>query len=401
MTNPTTVSAMTPGGMGAMAVVRLAGDGAVAALGSMFASHSGVAPESIEPDRLTYGRFVDRSDEKDPANGETLDDGIVVVRPDARGGHSVDMTVHGSPRVVERLCLLAKRAGAVLDPHPSEVRSTWTTIDAEVASALARAKTRRAVRFIARQRTTLPAELERIATAYERSADEGRTQLARLIERSRRAQTLIDEAQVVFTGPTNAGKSTLINRLFDRARSLVSPQPGTTRDWVDAEVAIDGIPLRVFDTAGWRERADALETDAIARGLEQLRNADAQVIVLDGSAPFPTAFLNHLHAHLDPNRAIIAMNKADHRAAWRPDRLPAPGSPVIATSGLTGEGASELRATLSQMLSIVEDATLPTLLSAGHIDRMSQLLSDEAGPICAQKLRRQCSARIPAESAPS
>ena len=89
-----------------MAVVRLTGDGAVAALTSMFVAHSGVAPDSIEHDRLAYGRF--RDSERD----ETVDDGIVVLRPHARGGHSVEMIVHGGPRVVERMCLLAQRAGA-------------------------------------------------------------------------------------------------------------------------------------------------------------------------------------------------------------------------------------------------------------------------------------------------
>ncbi len=398
MANALTVSLLTARGMGAMAVVRLVGDDAVGVLRSLFVPKSGVWPEVVERDRLMYGRFVAPSEDGELAAGETIDDGIVVVRDDPRGGHVVDLTVHGGVCVVQRLCLLLQQAGAKLDAHPADVRADSSELDVAVSAALARSKTRRAVRFVAQQRIALPSALERIACVYERDIDKGHDELAKLIHRSHCGRYLIDGARVVFCGPTNAGKSTLINRLFGRAQSLVSARAGTTRDWVDAEVAVDGIPLRVIDTAGWRPNADPLERKAIASGLEQLRTADIQVVVVDGSDVFADSFFDRVGALLDPKRSVIAMNKADIEPVWQRARLDASGRPV-STSGHSGEGTEALLASLSGILSIVDGQDAgAVLLGEGQISRMSRALSDPSGRDSALRLRREIAPKFSAKS---
>ncbi len=98
-------------------------------------------------------------------------------------------------------------------------------------------------------------------------------------ETGRRARA---KARVVLAGPPNAGKSALFNALLGRRRALVSDQPGTTRDFVEAELTIAGRELTVIDTAGLRSSADELERAGVELGREQLASADL-VVWIEGS----------------------------------------------------------------------------------------------------------------------
>ena len=91
-------------------------------------------------------------------------------------------------------------------------------------------------------------------------------------------------ARVALIGPPNAGKSTLANALAEKEVCLTSPQPGTTRDWIEVPVVVRGFPIVWLDTAGWRDGADGLAAAAAAKTRECVRTADAVVMVLDGTA---------------------------------------------------------------------------------------------------------------------
>lgn len=93
----------------------------------------------------------------------------------------------------------------------------------------------------------------------------------RRFEAGRRARSL---PRVVLGGPVNAGKSSLFNALLGRARALTAAEPGTTRDYVEAELSIDGLSCVLVDTAGLRETDGAVEAAGIVRSNEQLEGAD-------------------------------------------------------------------------------------------------------------------------------
>ncbi len=364
--------ALTPAGAGAMAVVRVAGRGARAAVESIFKPKLGSLPGSTESARLVYGRIVDAG-----AGTETVDDGMVALRPDGRDGEVVEITVHGGVRVLERVLLLLQGAGATIVGEAPAGDTTMTVLDGEVLAALGTAKTRRAVRFLALQRVALTSELDEIARVLARDESAGRSRLRALMERSVPARHLVEGATVVFAGPANAGKSTLINRMYDRGRSLVSAEAGTTRDWVDLEAAVDGVPLRVIDTAGVGVGSCDVEREAVSRGLAWFRTADVQVLVLDRSAACPGAFLESVGPAVVPSRAVVAVNKSDLEAAWEVSRLAGTGWRVVCTSGLTGQGTEELSNLVLDLLLIGElDDERPRLFHRSQWERLGALLLD-------------------------
>ncbi len=105
------------------------------------------------------------------------------------------------------------------------------------------------------------------------------------------AERLKDGVRVVLAGPPNSGKSSLFNILVDREAAIVSDVAGTTRDRIEASIALDGVPLVVIDTAGLRESSDAIETIGIARTADALETADIILWLGDDETAPPGAIL--------------------------------------------------------------------------------------------------------------
>ena len=101
-----------------------------------------------------------------------------------------------------------------------------------------------------------------------------RRQIAIAYDQSRRAERLNDGITVTIVGPTNAGKSTLINALARRDAAIVSATPGTTRDIVEVRLVLAGVPVTLVDTAGYRDTSDSVEAEGIRRGAERAAAAD-------------------------------------------------------------------------------------------------------------------------------
>ena len=165
---------------------------------------------------------------------------------------------------------------------------------------------------------------------------------------ARHDAALRDGLRVAVVGAPNAGKSSLLNALAGSARALVSAEPGTTRDFLEAPVA--GLPLAVtaVDTAGLRTGGSALEHAGMERSLEQARAAHFLLLVVDRSAP-PPALPPELDALLDPARTLVIANKSDlpahaGHATWKPELTKFP------TCLLAGRDADALRARLGEIL---------------------------------------------------
>jgi tRNA modification GTPase len=116
-------------------------------------------------------------------------------------------------------------------------------------------------------------------------------------------------ALVVISGKPNAGKSTLLNALLGKDRVIVSPIPGTTRDVIEEKLVIDGIPIRLADTAGLRSSACSLEQEGVRRAKGQIAKADINLHVIDSSKTIDDDYKNM--AVLDPAKTIIVFNKID------------------------------------------------------------------------------------------
>jgi tRNA modification GTPase len=119
---------------------------------------------------------------------------------------------------------------------------------------------------------------------------------------------------VVIYGATNAGKTSLLNRLLGYERAIVSHIHGTTRDTIDEVINLRGIPIRLLDTAGLRESTDELEQAGMVRTEKSLALADLVLHVVDGNAPKPAGFGSRGN-----NSEILLVNKRDlpEHADWK------------------------------------------------------------------------------------
>ncbi len=164
----------------------------------------------------------------------------------------------------------------------------------------------------------------------------------RLLATSHYGELLRDGIKTAILGAPNAGKSSLLNRLVGQDRALVSPEPGTTRDFIEERVIIGPHFMRLIDTAGFNPSPAPLERRGIEKTLDRALEADLLLVVLDaadGSAPpFPAALLEKLHT----SPAIIVLNKVD-LAPKAAASLVIPGAPIVAVSALTGFGMEDLQ----------------------------------------------------------
>jgi small GTP-binding protein len=273
-----------------------------------------------------------------------MDDGLAVCVATS-SPPTFDLTMHGGPRVQERVLRRLDSLGARYRDIRNNPTAAWAPqdrIDADCLSELARAKTQRGVEFLAWQRRRLPAHVAGLVAKFVTDPTAALDGLAKLVARAKAGQVLLQGARIAIVGPPNSGKSTLLNHLAGRNVSIVSPQAGTTRDWVSASIEVRGVPLEWEDTAGDHAGSDLLEGKAILRGRDRAAAAHLVLVVLDGSTLHEC---HDVHRWLDggttPNNLFI-LNKSDlgGGAGGLPPPLqdPALEQSLLRVSAKTGSG---------------------------------------------------------------
>jgi tRNA modification GTPase len=172
--------------------------------------------------------------------------------------------------------------------------------------------------------------------------------LQRLQATARQGRLLRDGARVVIFGRPNVGKSSLLNRLLKEDRAIVTAVPGTTRDIIEEAIDVDGMRIYLVDTAGIRETDDLLEREGIRRSRSAQKDADLQLVVIDGSTEL-TEDDRRLIDEASVGKHMIVINKADLPRMIAP---PAMGSDTVcvALSAKTGEGVDDLRVAIRSAL---------------------------------------------------
>lgn len=178
-----------------------------------------------------------------------------------------------------------------------------------------------------------------------------------------RVPTKARPLQIAVVGRPNAGKSTLINQLLGEDRLLTGPEPGITRDAISVQMDWDGVPIRIFDTAGMRKKArvqEKLEKLSVSDGLRAVKFAEVVIVLLDAEIPFEQQDLRIADLAEREGRAVVlAVNKWDaerHKQQKLKDLretferlLPQlRGAPLVTVSAKTGKGMNHLQEAVMQ-----------------------------------------------------
>ena len=340
----TIVALSTPPGAGALAVVRLSGPAAVALTAAVFSKKRFAEAAG---NTLHYGTL------RDPSGGEILDEVVVglfrapksFTREDV-----VEISCHGSDYVVRQVLALLLRQGArlaeageftkraflsgAMDLAQAEAVADLIAADSALSHRVALNQLRGG---FSQELRGLRARLIKFAALLELELDFGeedvefadRTGLAALLAEVRGVvlgllrsfelgNVIKNGITTVIAGRPNAGKSTLLNALLREERAIVSAIPGTTRDFIEDEVSIDGLRFRFVDTAGLRDdTADEVEAIGVARTRERVRQASLLLYLFDLAELTPAA----VHAEIQALTAGLSLpvlavgNKTDLASA--------------------------------------------------------------------------------------
>ncbi len=172
-----------------------------------------------------------------------------------------------------------------------------------------------------------------------------RERVTTLLAEAEQGRILRDGAKVVLIGEPNVGKSSLLNRLAEEEVAIVTEIPGTTRDPLRYELAIEGVPVHVIDTAGLRDATDVVEKIGIQRAWREIHQADLALLIVDATVGITDAVLGILSELPDSLKKIIIFNKIDilRRA---PAEVQTMSGIEIWLSAKTGDGLDLLRTAL-------------------------------------------------------
>lgn len=194
---------------------------------------------------------------------------------------------------------------------------------------------------------------ESVIPAIRKSLQEELDGVDRLLETWNEGHVLRDGALVVLSGKPNVGKSTLLNTLLGHERAIVTDIPGTTRDTIEAEFQLEGIPMKLVDTAGLRDAVDLVEKAGIQRTRQALEKADLHLHVIDLNQP-ADAQTEENFVNLVPGKSILVCNKVDLPRMFHVEQWPSHITRVE-TSFATGNGYEELKRALIEVLSATID----------------------------------------------
>jgi tRNA modification GTPase len=394
----TIVAVSTPPGRSAIAVVRLSGPHSLAILQYLVRDDQ-FAPE---PNRVTLKRLW----------AETRDDLIdEVLATYFRSPHSftgedmVEISCHGSPIIVRQLLdLIQSREARFAEPgeftlracrsgrmNLSQAEAIRDLINAQTKAAAIQAKRQlrgelsealqpskeelirvivtleSAVEFV---EDDLPAiQVEELSETITRVT----SNLAGLAETYRAGRLLREGLRVAIVGRPNVGKSSLFNKLVRMERAIVTDVAGTTRDSLTEAISLQGIPVSLTDTAGFREAGDKIEVIGIEHTRRAMADADLLIVVIDGSCSLQPEDLEVLQEAREQT-FIVAINKTDLPQA-RNVEVQLNGSKVVHVSAITDEGVPELTAAILGPFSSHSESANLLITDSRHYDLLMRTKS--------------------------
>ncbi|KAF1680709.1 tRNA uridine-5-carboxymethylaminomethyl(34) synthesis GTPase MnmE [Veillonella sp. R32] len=407
-TEDTIAAIATPPGIGGVGIIRVSGTRCFEIVSTLFQA-KGTVPLEKRPNRtIQYGHIIDP--QKD---NEVLDEVLLLIM---RGPQSftaedvIEIQCHGGIVVVREILKVLLCQGARL-AEPGEftkrafLNGRIDLTQAEAIIDIIEAKSEQSlsvavkqldgtlaqlIRTIREDLIALIAHLE-VAIDYpeedieELTMDETAAklrpilaQIDNLLATANRGRLLRDGIITAIVGRPNAGKSSLMNALLRENRAIVTDVPGTTRDSIEEAITIEGIPVRLIDTAGIRETEDIVEKIGVDRAKEYLESAQIVICVIDASKPL-TADEEAMLRHTSGKNTIVFLNKADKGSVVTEAMVNTYGTfTVVATiSAAKGEGMEVLAKAVKELVygGTVQNESTALLSNVRHITLMEQAKS--------------------------
>jgi len=378
MMEDTIVAVATAPGEAGIGIIRISGEKSLSIINDIFVSKSKKKLSQIDDRRLIYGHIVEK---------ETIIDEVLVAYMKAPHTYTkedvVEINCHGGMISIRRILELLLKSGAQLAEKGEFTKRAFLNgrIDLSQAEAvidLISSKTdkgfdvainqlegnlsetiqkirEKLLEIIAHLTVTIEYPDEDIE---EITYDNLSMQLMAIINET---QQLINTAETgkiireglrtVIIGKPNVGKSSLLNALLKESRAIVTEVPGTTRDLIEEMIHINGIPLKIIDTAGIRETCDLVEKIGVEKTKESFNIADVIIFILDASQMLTNDDYQIMDL-LQEKKAIILFNKMDLplKADINVVTKLLPNKKIVKASVKKGHGIRELEDTLSEMV---------------------------------------------------
>lgn len=382
----------TPLGESGIGVIRISGKNAYEVGDKIFSSKSTVPLVKRRDRSIQYGIISDEA-------GHPVDEVLLLIM---KGPHSytaedvLEIQCHGGRQSLEEIMRLVLRSGARL-AYPGEftqrafVNGRIDLAQAEAVMDVIQAKSSQGLTSAVNQ---LEGRLSRVVSTMRKSLTDFMTrlevmidypeedleditipdiagsirniegQLENMLHASKSGKIIRDGIMTAIAGTPNAGKSSLLNRLLEEDRAIVTEVPGTTRDIIEEWITIQGVPVCLVDTAGIRDTDDTVEKIGVSRARKYMDKADIVLIVIDQSRPLSMEDQNILRT-AGGKHAIIVLNKSDLPCKVLKTDLASYGYDILSVSAAAGKGIESLK-----------EAILSVVLQNGMTEGQSALLTN-------------------------
>ena len=368
-----TISAIsTPLGNGGIAVLRVSGEEAISVVDSHFSGN--LIPAKSH--RALFGKFI--------SNGETIDEVVVTIFRAPRsytGEDVVEISCHGNMFIAQRILEILLEKTRLAEPGEFTQRAFLNEkmglTQAEAVGDLLMAKTKMQhlaameqlegslrghisdlLKKLTHYRTILELEIDFSEQDLEELSrvdliiglEQLQADLQKLAASGEEGMILKEGLRISLVGAPNVGKSSIFNKFLQSERAIVTPEAGTTRDFLEEAIALEGYLIRIFDTAGLRETSNQVEKIGISRSYEIIKNSHKILFIVSDEENEDE--YNKLIELVDPTKIIKVLNKADLHSEEKIAEFKE--KKYLITSASSADGLQEIKQRILEDITITE-----------------------------------------------
>lgn len=371
-----TISAIsTPAGIGGISVIRISGKRAQEVVQSIFKSKTNIS--ETESHKAIFGRIYD--------NGKLVDEVIVTSyhAPHSYTGEDVvEISCHGNPYITNHILELLLNKTRLAERGEFTQRAFLNNkldlTQAEAVGDMLNAKTRishlsaleqyegslhnKIVEYLdelTNYRSLLELEIDFLEQGLENTNKQELivnlrkllNNLKKLAKTGKEGRILREGLKVSLVGAPNVGKSSIFNSFLETGRAIVTPHPGTTRDYIEEVISLEGYMIRLFDTAGLRRTNDQIEKIGIQQSYDIIKKSHKILFIIDGNENEEE--FQRLSKLVDSERIIPVLNKSDLLTETHLSKFLKKG--YINCSAVEKDGLEDLKKTLLEDIKVSEE----------------------------------------------